>query len=174
VNDWHALFQELTTDPAGLGYAALGNDWPAVAAAMNAPTQDVIGTVPAYALLRVALAEGFYPRLEIAAAMPVPADLSTPQNQQTLYLISAAKSALGTLKLPVGVAGADAVDILGPASQQMLAILVAGTIVSQAQREMLEALAHTFKSRADILGLGAVLSTDLPEAWRLYGDDLTS
>ena len=148
--DYTALRAELITDPAKLGYGPLlaAGSANRVAVLLNERTQQGLGSVPITPLLEWIAAHGIMARLRAAAAASDPA------------LASISEVALMLVSNP----NIDAIDFGLPDVQAMLAALVqAGVIPADAYQE-LTGIATVQRSRADVLGLGAVSADDVSKA----------
>ena len=148
--DYTALRQELTTDPAKLGYGPLlaAGSANRVADLLNAPTQAGLGSVPITPLLEWIAAHGIMARLRAAAA------------SSDAAVASIAEVALMLVSNP----NIPALDLSRPRVQAMLGALAqAGVIPADAQAELM-GMATTYVSRAEVLGLGAVSADDVSKA----------
>lgn len=153
--DHAALYAELTTDPAGVGYA--GKTDAERAALLNAETRDgwrdvAVGEVVGYALLNL-----MWPGIEDLAGN-VSAD-ATARN--------VARSAIALLTNPA----MQTVQLSDPTKRtalaQMLGVLVLAGAITQAQSDGVLALGRAKISRAQELGLGAVTPSDVADAMRV-------
>lgn len=152
------LADELAADPEELGYAAAiaaGADGD-VAALLNAPRYPTVGRLPIDRLQAWMMAETVQDGSgrSIWTAMRAAADGDGPARdaaREAMDLISARFSS---------------VDLSLPRPAALLAGYAAAGLVSEAQREALVAMATTQKSRAEMLGLGAVSATDVAIALR--------
>jgi len=145
-----ALRDELTNDPAGLGYAPLvaAGSHNAIAAALNEPRYDALGSVPITPMLEWIAAYGIMARLRAAAA------------GSDAQIASIAEVALMLVSNP----NIPALDLSRPRVQTMLdALMQAGVIPQDAYAEVL-ALATIRTSRAHQLGLGTVTADDVSRA----------
>lgn len=148
--DYAALRDELTADPAGMGYAPLlaAGSANQVADLLNESSQEGLGSVPITPLLEWIAAHGIMARLRAAAARP-DADVA-----------SIAEVALMLVSNP----NIPALDLSRPRVQAMLGALAqAGVIPAAAQAELL-GMATTYVSRGWVLGLGYVSADDVSRA----------
>jgi hypothetical protein len=144
------LHDELTNDPAGIGYApalAAGSH-NVVAALLNAPQFDALGSVGITPMLIWIAKYGVMARLRAAAAGDNP------------QIASIAEVAALLVQNP----NISAIDFSLPDVQAMLAALAqAGVISAEAYQEVV-ALATVHVSRAQQLGLGTVSADDVSRA----------
>jgi len=148
--DYDALRNELTTDPAGLGYAPLlaAGSANQVADLLNASTQQGLGSVLITPLLEWIAAHGIMARLRAAAA------------GEDADVASIAEVALMLVSNP----NIPALDLSRPRVQAMLgALTLASVIPADAQAELL-GMATTYVSRAQVLGWAYVSADDVSRA----------
>jgi hypothetical protein len=148
--DIAALRNELTTDPAGLGYAPLLDAGSAnqVAAALNEPRYPTDGPITIERLLRWAAKYAVLPRLQVAA------------QSDNIALAGIAQVGLLLTQNP----NIPEIDLGLEDVQQMFAALVEAEVISAAQRDELFASGVHLVSRADVLGLGYVSADDISRA----------
>lgn len=148
--DYTALRQELTTDPAKLGYGPLlaAGSANRVADLLNAPTQAAYGKVEVTPLLEWIAAHGVMARLRAAAA---------GGNEQVASIAEVALMLVSNPNIP-------ALDLSRPRVQAMLgALATANVIPADANAELL-AMAAVSVSRATVLGWGYVSADDVSRA----------
>ena len=148
--DYTVLRAELTNDPAGLGYGPLlaAGSANRAAALLNEPTQAGLGKVAITPMLIWIAKHGVMARLRAGTAASDPA------------LASISEVALLIINNP----NIDAIDFGLPDVQAMLGALAqAGVIPADAYQE-LTSIATVQRSRADVLGLGAVSADDVSKA----------
>lgn len=148
--DYTALRNELSTDPAKLGYAPLLASGSAnqVATLLNASTQQGLGSVPITPLLEWIAAHGIMARLRTAAS---------GSDAQVASIAEVALMLVSNPNIP-------ALDLSRARVQAMLSALTqAGVIPADAQAELL-GMAMTYVSRAQVLGLGYVSADDVSKA----------
>ena len=144
------LRDELTNDPAGLGYAPLlaAGSANQVAAMLNEPRYDALGSVPITPLLEWIAAHGVMARLRAAAA------------RDNAEIASIAEVALMLVSNP----NIPALDLSRPRVQAMLAALTQAGVITQGAHDELLALATVHVSRAHQLGLGHISADDVSMA----------
>lgn len=136
------LLEEITTDPAGMGYAALLPDSPGrVADLLNAPTASMVKS--RFVTARTILAE-----CEDGAAVLDALSAAAQVN-------SAVKWALTFLSQNSGI------DVGHPRTQAMIDGLAQAGALSLNLAAQLKALGVQPASRAELLGLGSVTIDDL-------------
>ena len=144
------LRDELTNDPESMGYDPMlaAGSHNAVAALLNEPRYETLGSIPITPLLEWIAAHGIMARLRAAAA---------GENAQIAGIAEVALMLVSNPNIP-------ALDLSRPRVQTMLLTLtVAGVIPHEAHDELL-ALATVHVSRAQQLGLGTVTADDVSRA----------
>lgn len=145
--DFDALRNELTQDPAGLGYAGAieQGSHNIVAALLNQPRYPGLGPVDITSMLIWIAKWGMLNRLRLAAAGDNP------------EVASIAEVAMLMINNP----NISAVDFGLPDVQSMLAALVQSGAIPDPAYQELKQKAAVLRSRADILGLGTVSADDV-------------
>ena len=148
--DYDALRDELTQDPAGLGYAPLLDAGSAnqVAAALNEPRYPTDGPITIERLLRWAAKYAVLPRLQAAAQS---------DNMQVAGIAQVGLLLTQNPNIPV-------IDLGLADVQQMFGALVQAGVISADERDELFAAGVHLVSRADVLKLGAVTADDVSRA----------
>ena len=144
------LRNELTLDPAGLGYAPLLADGSAtqVAALLNEPRYEALGRVAITPLLEWIAVHGIMARLRAAAA---------GTDAQVASIAEVALMLVSNPNIP-------ALDLSRPRVQEMLAALATAGVIPQDAHDELLALGTVRESRAQQLGLGTVTADDVSRA----------
>lgn len=148
--NYDVLHDELTQDPAGLGYAPLlasGSD-NAVAALLNEARYPTDGRITIERLLRWAAKYAVLPRLQQA---------TQSENQQIAGIAQVGLLLTQNPNIPV-------IDLGLPDVQQMFGALVEAGVITADERDELFAAGVRLRSRAEVLGLGTVAADDVSRA----------
>jgi hypothetical protein len=148
--DYTALRAELTNDPAQLGYGPLlaAGSANRVADLLNERTQQALGSVAITPLLEWIAAHGIMARLREAAA------------GEDADVASIAEVALMLVSNP----NIPALDLSRVRVRGMLTELAQADVIPADTAQELIALATTYVSRAQVLGLGYVSADDVSRA----------
>lgn len=146
----NVLVDELDHDPTGLGYAPLlaAGSANQVAALLNEPRFDALGSVLITPLLEWIAAWGIMARLRAAAA---------GDNAEIASIAEVALMLVSNPNIP-------ALDLSRPRVQTMLAALTQAGVIDQSAHDELLQLAAVRVSRAAQLGLGMVTADDVSRA----------
>lgn len=144
------LRNELTLDPAGLGYAPLlaAGSANQVAALLNEPRYETLGSVPITPLLEWIAVHGIMARLRAAVA---------GTDAQVASIAEVALMLVSNPNIP-------ALDLSRSRVQEMLQVLAIAGVITQAAHDELVELATVQESRAQQLGLGTVTADGVSAA----------
>lgn len=153
--DLAKLRAEIIEDPLGLGYADMSDSQ--VADHLNAPSVPARGVVPASDVRSFVLLNGIWPALSKAAQATDPVLQGTAETIiQTL-----APNSFDTIRMND--------EPVFTAVQNMLGVMVAAGVMTEAQRDQMIALGDTRISRAQELGLETVHHLQVGEARLMEG-----
>jgi hypothetical protein len=147
--DYSILSTELTTDPLGRGYAEMS----AEEAANSLNTVNIVARqlVPLWNVKKTAIEAGCWLAIKAAAVSHVSPDVQGAAAIAVDYIDDQRFTNL---------------DMDLTSTKLMLGALVAGSVITQAQADILDALANTTISRATQLNLGVVAPGHIEEIRR--------
>lgn len=149
--DIQSLRDELTADPENIGYVNMTDA--EVAEALNAPSIDAKGTVPASTVRSFVLLNGLWPRFSKAAQTHGDA---TVQGTAETILQTLAPNSFDEIRM-----GDQAVY---NAVESMLSVMVSAELMTEEQKGQMMSLGDMKISRAQSLGFGSVGFLDVSEA----------
>jgi hypothetical protein len=148
------MIEELAAEIASPAYAGLSDD--AIIAAVNAKRVASRRLVPTWEVRRAAIEGGYWPALILAAGDSI----NSQRQGLAISVLAWIDDQSGTIQT---------VDMDRPATQQMLAGLVAAEFVTQSQADALAALADTDTAWTESVGLPEIGLGLLNNARRING-----
>ena len=149
--DYNLLADEIATDPTNAGYAAMTDA--EIAASLSAPMIRIRQRVPIERLQATAMETGVYSALKMA--------IKKPDTPPELVVLCETALDLVSARFPD-------IDLDNPAAAQMFGTLRQYGVISTQQAEDIDALAtRATISRAEQIGLGAIVTVDDIERSRI-------